>query len=145
MSDAIAVLFIDDDPADRALVKRALETHPTAFAVTEKETKDDVVAALESSRYDVAVVDYKLKSGSGLTMIDVIQSQQLHIPVIMLTGTGTEETAITAMRQGVADYVIKRMTNIQRLPYTIEHVVARANAERAIRESQSEIERTHAW
>jgi signal transduction histidine kinase len=55
----------------------------------------------------------------GLQVIDLVHEKEPDLPVIVVTGTGSEEIAVEAMKRGAADYVIKSPNHIRRLPFTI--------------------------
>lgn len=137
----VRVLLVEDEPTDRELVKHALDKHACQFAVTERDTIDGILNALDTIPCDVVVMDYKLKGFSGLYMIDMIRNNDFHHPIVMLTGTGTEETVVAAMKRGVTDYVIKRLANIERLPYILELVAQRYKTELDLRSMQTRVTR----
>ncbi len=56
--------------------------------------------------------------------------------MIIVTGTGSEEIAVEAMKRGAADYVIKHPSHIQKLPHTIRRVIEKCEAQRRHRESE---------
>ncbi|HLC21959.1 MAG TPA: PAS domain S-box protein, partial [Candidatus Methylomirabilis sp.] len=65
-----------------------------------------------------------------------VRARYPRVPVIVVTGTGSEEVAVEAMKQGAADYVIKTPKHIRRLPHTIRAAIERRQAEEALRESE---------
>jgi DNA-binding response OmpR family regulator len=59
-------------------------------------------------RYDLVLTDLNLPDGSGKTLLAKARSQRLPFPVVVLTGSGSEETLVPLLRAGADDYVIKR-------------------------------------
>ena len=99
------LLVVDDDRSTRHLVTRAFEE--TAFDV---ETAGDVEEALEiirSKSIDVVLLDIELPEISGFEAFDKIRALDSKLPVIYITGGGTSNTAIEAMKLGAFDYVLK--------------------------------------
>lgn len=142
----LRVLLVDDDDADRYLARRALESGPAEIAIDEADGFETAAERLAATGYDVIVTDYMLRGSTGLEIIRLTQERDLDIPIVLLTGTGTEEVAIQAMRLGVADYVIKSLEHVRRLPATVEHVLEKAavqrsrmRAEQALRKSEAEL------
>ncbi len=87
--------------------------------------------------------DFNILGFEGLQVIDAVRIRDLKVPVVIVTGTGSEEVAVKAMKRGAADYVIKSPQHIRRLPYTIYEVIEkkrlqvdRQQAEQALRESE---------
>lgn len=140
----VRILFVEDDPADLALVERALRREFSEVDINTVDSRKGLLVALEANTFDIVLTDYHLPTLTGLEVIDIVRRRDGDVPIIMLTGTGTEETAIEAMKRGVDDYVIKSVNHINRLPATVERVLQRANiqrcrqqAENAVRESEA--------
>ena len=69
--------------------------------------------------FDVVLSDFNIAGFEGLQVLQTVRAHNPSIPVIIVTGTGSEEIAVNAMKQGATDYVIKRPQHIQKLPQTI--------------------------
>jgi two-component system cell cycle sensor histidine kinase/response regulator CckA len=119
MSDKIRILYIDDYELDRELVKDALEKEHGGFEVTEASDKQEFEALLKTREFDVVLSDFNIAGFEGLQVLEAVQEYDPNIPVIIVTGTGSEEIAVRALKQGASDYVIKRPKHIRKLPQTI--------------------------
>ena len=119
MKDKIRILYIDDYELDRELVKDALEKEHGGFKVTEASNKQEFEALLKTRAFDVVLSDFNIAGFEGLQALEAVRAHDPSIPVIIVTGTGSEEIAVMALKQGASDYVIKRPKHIQRLPQTI--------------------------
>ena len=119
MRATIEVLYIDDYELDRELVRDVLEKEHGGFRVTQAANKEEFLAALQNGSFDAILSDFNIAGFEGLEVIETIRQKNLNIPVIIVTGTGSEEIAVQAMRMGASDYVIKRPNHIRRLPLTI--------------------------
>jgi PAS domain S-box-containing protein len=72
-----------------------------------------------------------------LQVLEAVHAVDSRLPVVIVTGTGSEEVAVEAMKRGAADYIIKTPSHIQRLPYTIRSVLEMKRLEeRRIRAEQ---------
>ncbi len=136
MDKPIRVLVVDDDPADRGLVTRTLKEGLVDVTIEEVDCRERLIEALDAGEPDVIITDYQLRGLTGLEVINLVRERDIDTPIIMLTGTGTEEIAIEAMKQGVADSVIKHLEHIRRLPFTVEHVLQLAEAKRSRRQAE---------
>ncbi|MCW2118388.1 response regulator [Flavobacterium sp. 7A] len=76
-----------------------------------------------NNSFDIALLDVNLPDGNGLEILIEIRKQDLSFPVIMLTGAGDEETAVTALKSGAEDYIIKRGDYIANLPEYIHQAI----------------------
>jgi two-component system cell cycle sensor histidine kinase/response regulator CckA len=121
----INALIIDDSAEDRDLVKRALARAEDLFVVSEATTLEELEKLLRAENYDVVLSDYNILGLDGLTVLETVQTRQPDTPVILLTGTGSEEIAVNALKKGAADYVVKTVQHIKRLPSTISSVLER--------------------
>jgi two-component system response regulator RegA len=100
-----SVLLVDDDEVFRERLGRALRAR--GYEVT---TAGDHDAALElggRQRFDYAVVDLRMPSGSGLALIEPLRARAAEIRVVVLTGYGSIASAVEALRLGAHDYLAK--------------------------------------
>lgn len=147
--EQIKVLHVEDDPGDAKLVRRALLSktedvlHKRAFSVDIAASGEACIEKLAKEKYDVLLVDYNLPKMSGLDVLAKIIEDEYDAPVIMVTGTGDEETAVNAMKRGAKDYIVKSGDYLRPLPLTIQNVVAqyemakeKSRVEEALRESE---------
>lgn len=129
-TNIIHILYVDDYPLDRELVRDALERENShgEFRVTEAASRQEFEAHLaqEGFQYDIVLSDFNILGFEGLQVLKAVQTKAPKVPVIIVTGTGSEEVAVTAMKQGAADYVIKSPKHIRRLPATIYAVLENA-------------------
>ena len=119
------ILYVDDNPLDRQLVRHALEREHGGFRLTEATSRDDFERRLNDGPFDLILSDFNILGYQGLQVLDAVTQLYPGVPVIIVTGTGSEETGVEALKRGAADYVIKTTTHIQRLPQTIQSVIER--------------------
>ena len=119
MNDKIKILYIDDYELDRELVKDVLEKDHGGFELFEASNPQEFESLLKSRKFDVVLSDFNIAGFEGLQVLQTVRGYNPSIPVIIVTGTGSEEIAVNAMKQGASDYVIKRPQHIRKLPQTI--------------------------
>jgi anti-anti-sigma regulatory factor/DNA-binding NarL/FixJ family response regulator len=117
-------LLVDDRPADRELVIRRLQRAYPEAGFAEVTKKKELQAALAAGNFDVVITDYYLNWTDGLQVLRAVKEKFPDLPVIMVTGTGSEEVAIEGMKAGLSDYVLKR--HLQRLPLAVRESVEKA-------------------
>ncbi|MES1999210.1 MAG: response regulator, partial [Pseudomonadota bacterium] len=98
-------LLIDDNPDDRTLVMRALLQDFPAMRVVHIIDLAGFEHSLANDYPDLIVTDYHLGWSDGLTLLQRAKAVLPNCPVIMFTGTGSEEIAVEAMQSGLDDYV----------------------------------------
>jgi len=129
VSELIRVLYVEDNALDRDLVRDALERESSGFLVETASTRPEFEQRLASGSYDVVLTDFNILGFDGLEVLEAARARNASLPVVILTGTGTEEIAVEALHKGADDYVIKTVSHIQRLPSTIRAVIARRRLE----------------
>ncbi|MBU1176258.1 MAG: ActR/PrrA/RegA family redox response regulator transcription factor [Alphaproteobacteria bacterium] len=109
LEDLLAVdnslLLLDDDKAFLTRLERAMEKR--GFAVTAVDSVAAGMAAVAESAPAFAVVDMRLEDGNGLDVISAIHEKRPEARVVMLTGYGNIQTAVTAVKLGAVDYLAK--------------------------------------
>lgn len=123
MNGQIRVLLIDDNPQDRELVKDALEKESGDFKVFEAGSRAEFEQWLAKDSFDLILSDLNILGFTGFQLLNTVQARLPHVPVVILTGTGSEEGAVEALKLGASDYVLKKPVHIRRLPNTIRSVL----------------------
>ena len=105
MTDAPALLLVDDDPTFCEAMRRALARRGFRVALAH-----DVDAALASMRIETpayAIVDLKMPGKSGLTLIPRLRALSEHMRIVVLTGYASVATAVEAIKLGATHYLAK--------------------------------------
>ena len=126
------ILYVEDNPNDADLAQRWLRKHAPQFAIEVVATQSDAVARLsgpDAPPFDLVLTDLRLPDGGGLSLLTYIRECGLPIAVVVITGTGDEKTAVTALKAGADDYVSKRDDYLERLPLTLENALRRRRAQ----------------
>ena len=140
--DAVRVLYVDDSRFDRDLVRNALG-RDARFRLTEAASRGEFERLLAGGGFDVVLSDFDILGFDGLQVLDAVRAHDPRLPVVILTGTGSEEVAVQALQKDASDYVIKSPQRIQRLAPTIDAAIERARLRRereeaALRLAESE-------
>jgi two-component system chemotaxis response regulator CheY len=103
------VLVVDDEPAVRNIVRMILEK--AGYEVLEAENGEAAIEALDTGEnrlvLDVVICDIRMPKINGVQAIEYFQRQYPHVPIIVLTAYPETQMAVSFMRSGVADYLIK--------------------------------------
>lgn len=118
------ILLIEDNADHALLAKRSLE-RSGAVEVLTAATAGDGLSKLKSENFDLIVCDYQLPDINGLELLQRLKEEEISAPFIMLTGRGDEQTAVSAMRFGAYDYVVKDEVYLHILPRAVRDAILR--------------------
>ncbi len=120
-----AVLVVDDEAVVRKAMERILarqvkevETCPSGYAAIQR---------MQAREFDLVITDLKMPGMSGMEVLRTVKILQPDVPVIIITGYATVDTAVEAMRNGASDYIAKPFT-----PEQIIEKVRKALAQKAV-------------
>jgi PAS domain S-box-containing protein len=141
-SDALRILILEDMPMDAELLEYELRRANVAFVGRCVDTRDAFVDALEDFRPDVILSDYTVPRFDGMAALAVAKERAPATPLLIVTGSVNEETAVGCMKAGAADYVLKG--NLSRIGPAIEAALARARAQESQRRAEAALRRSEA-
>ncbi len=137
----LKILIVEDVSSDAELVERELRRQGLVFTAKRVETRENFLRHLEEFIPDIILSDYMLPSFDGMAALRLTLERAPMIPVIILTGSMNEVTAVECMKAGATDYVIKE--HLTRLGMAVRHALAQKTvmeernlAEKALRESE---------
>ncbi|NVJ01614.1 sigma-54-dependent Fis family transcriptional regulator [Myxococcus sp. AM009] len=119
------VLVVDDERNIRHTLRVCLEGF--GCEVREAATPEAALAALAQGPADLALVDLRLGTASGMELLPRLLAESPHLDVVLITAYATFDTAVEAMRRGARDYLPKPFT-----PAQIRHVVEKARRHREL-------------
>lgn len=122
----LRLLLVEDSTDDADLMVRELTRAGFEVTVERVESAAELERALSQQTWDVVLSDYTLPSFGGLEALQLVQRLSRHLPFIIVSGTISEEAAVTAMRAGARDYVLK--TNLARLAPSVIREVQEAKS-----------------
>jgi PAS domain S-box-containing protein len=134
------VLLIDGNPVERSLTIQALTENLPGVQIAEIVNGDQLAQAIANGNFDLVITDYQLPWTTGLDVLRTLKAQLGDFPVIMFTNSGSEEIAVTAMKAGLDDYVIKSPANLTLLVQAVftvwQTTQTRCQTAKALRKSE---------
>jgi two-component system, NtrC family, response regulator AtoC len=119
------ILVVDDEPIIRKSFEELLR--PKRYGVTTVGTLADAEKVLKRDSFDLVFLDIRLPDGQGLEVLERLSAEKQRPLVIMMSGFGTIETAVSCMRGGAFDYLVKPFSIGQ-----IEVLVRKAEAHQQV-------------
>lgn len=136
--------MLEDLQDDVGLIERALRKEGMNFSSMRVDTQEEFTQCLSSFQPDVILSDHALPQFNSLEALKISRKLAAHVPFILVTGTVSEEFAVSCLKQGADDYVLK--SNMVRLPSAIQnamkqrhHEFKRRKAEQTLRKQNEEL------
>ena len=124
------VVIIEDDEGVRSALAKRLEQH--GCTVRALGSAADGLKHLREKTPDLILLDYRLPDADGLELLEHIRRQWPNLPVIMMTGFASVQTAVQAMHLGAYDYISK--------PFELDHMMFVINKALEARRVRSEVQ-----
>jgi two-component system, NtrC family, nitrogen regulation response regulator NtrX len=116
------ILIVDDEKAIRKTLSEILSYE--GYKIDDAENGEDALRKLKEKNYDVVLCDIKMPKVDGIEFLERSKEINPDVPIIMISGHGTIETAVEAVKKGAFDYVAKP-PDLNRLLITIRNALDR--------------------
>ncbi len=137
MTHQLTILLLDTDSRERELTAKALRQSLPFVEIREIGGSEDFSQVLSRGDFDLVVTECEMGWTTGLAVLKAVKSRRPDCPVIMYTGSGSEELVVEAMKTGLDDYLIKAFHNLEHLARQITRVREKSWYRQALRESES--------
>ncbi|HEX6693088.1 MAG TPA: response regulator [Longimicrobiales bacterium] len=133
----LRLLLVEDNPDDALLVLREIRRGGYEVEHVRVEGAEDMLRALDTGKWDLIVSDFSLPSFDAPAAVRTLKSTQLDIPIIIVSGTVGEDTAVAALKAGAHDFLSKG--NLNRLVPAIDRELREAASRRDRRIAQARL------
>jgi sigma-B regulation protein RsbU (phosphoserine phosphatase) len=133
----LRILHLEDTDSDAELVEKHLRKAGVRCILERVDTRDGFVKALEEFHPDVLLADYSLPHFDGLAAIQLVRTKDPDLPIIVVTGMLGDEAAVSVIKAGANDYVLK--DRLARLATAVERAVEEAEESRARKRAEAEL------
>jgi len=123
------ILLVEDHAETSKLIAGALTT-AGGFEVVAVPAVGEALEHLAAGGIDCVLLDYRLPDTTGLDGLRVIRTRHPAIPVVIVTGAGSEHVAVDAMKLGATDYVVKEGRYLRRVALVVREALGRRALER---------------
>ncbi|KQY64947.1 MULTISPECIES: sigma-54 dependent transcriptional regulator [unclassified Brevundimonas] len=132
------ILVVDDEADIRELVSGLLEDE--GHAVRTASNSDEALAAIRARKPSLALLDIWMQGGGldGLELLDVIKELDPDLPVVMISGHGNIETAVTALQRGAYDFIEKPFKS-DRLVVVVQRALEASSLKRENRRLRAQV------
>ena len=132
MNDLLKVLLIEDNPGDISLIRemlREVECAPFELGVANRLSTG--VEQAVGNGFNAILLDLSLPDSDGLDTLEALRDRS-ELPIIVLTGSDDEAMALSAVRAGAQDYLIKGKVSVDALHRSVRYAIERKRAEKRI-------------
>tara|TARA_R110001583_G_scaffold67308_3_gene192551 strand:+ start:2538 stop:4592 length:2055 start_codon:yes stop_codon:yes gene_type:complete len=132
------LLIIEDDKVDQMALERFAKTPEFQYTYQLAISIAEAKLVLKTETFDGIISDYFLGDGTAFEILEL----NLDIPIIVTTGTGSEEIAVNALKMGAFDYLIKDVDGfyLKMLPITVQNALQRYQSEKELKEYHNNLE-----
>jgi two-component system nitrogen regulation response regulator NtrX len=136
-----AILVVDDEAGVRSSLAGILGDE--GYAVTSVDSGEAGLAALEARRFDLVLLDVWLPGLDGLEVLRRIRERDSELPVVVISGHGTIETAVKAVRLGAQDFVEKPLS-LEKTVLAVRNALRQRRLESQLRELRQQLDARYA-
>jgi EAL domain-containing protein (putative c-di-GMP-specific phosphodiesterase class I)/FixJ family two-component response regulator len=129
-SNEIRILFVDDVPADVSVEQKELTRHGIDFAARTAVCETELITALADFKPDVILCDYTIPGFSGARALDTVRRLRPATPILMVSGSIPDDTAVECLNWGAIEYILK--PNLHRLGPAVRRAVAESRQRQAL-------------
>ncbi|GBD93691.1 transcriptional regulatory protein ZraR [bacterium BMS3Abin05] len=120
MEDSVSILVADDEEDFRIIFSDILKK--MGYQVRTVQNGLEAISVIENQPVDIALIDFKMPGMSGIELLKEIKLRTPQIEVIVITGMGTIDSAVEAMKSGAYDYITKPV-NFEELESILRRIV----------------------
>ena len=135
----VRILLVEDNPGDVLLIEETLAGRHGAFAVESVERLSAALTRLGAGGIEVVLLDLKLPDSAGLRTFTAVQAQAPDVPIVVLTGLSDEALAVSTVRDGAQDYLVKGQVDGDLLGRTIRYAIERHHVRRQLESSEQQL------
>ena len=132
----LRILLVEDNPGDVLLLQETLADQQGAFELENVERLAPALERLRTGGIHLVLLDLTLPDSAGLSTFTAVRTQAPDMPIVVLTGLSDEALAVSTVRDGAQDYLVKGQVDGNLLGRTIRYAFERKRTEAALRESE---------
>ncbi|MEM1054128.1 MAG: sigma-54 dependent transcriptional regulator [Bacteroidota bacterium] len=120
------ILVADDEPAIRRSLREILDFE--GYGVLEAEDGEDALQKAKAGGIDLILLDIKMPRRDGMEVLQALRDAEVGVPVVMISGHGTVETAVEATQLGAVDF-LEKPPDLNRLLVSVRNALSRGELE----------------
>ena len=142
MNEKLKLLLLEDSESDADLMLRKLTRAGLEFDALRVESRDEFLTAVSTFSPDLILADYSLPQFTALEALRLLKEKKIDVPLILVTGSHSEEVAVECIKEGADDYILK--DSLKRLPSALLSSLKKRETERRRAASETAFRRSEA-
>jgi signal transduction histidine kinase len=135
------ILILEDNPDDVELMHHQLEEARVSFISRTTDKKNEFLNLVFEFRPDVILADYSLSTFNGMQAFQMLRTEGVTLPFILVTGALSEQLALECLNDGVDDFILK--SSFKRLPAAINNAIKKKGVEKEKDRIAFELKKSH--
>lgn len=136
-ADELRILILEDIPEEGTLIERMIRRDKLNFTSLRVDSRESFEEGLEDFNPDIVLSDHALPRFNSIEALQICRKKRPSIPFILVTGTVSEEFAVSCIKQGADDYLLK--SNLTRLSSAIKSAINHRQTEAMKKRAEDEI------
>ncbi len=137
MIQDLKLLLIEDNDDDALLLERILKKDGFNLEIKRIQSEEEMLQAISEETFDIVISDYSLPKFSGPRAFEIFKTKKIDIPFILLSGNVGEDIAVSMMKAGVHDYIMKE--NLKRIIPAIKRELEESKVRREKKQAQQQL------
>ncbi len=142
MNNRLKILHLEDNPFDAELIHNCIQNEWSNCEIKLVTKKDSFMNAIDNETFNLVLCDFRIPTfDSGFEVLEILKKKHWETPILFITGTIGEETAVNLMKEGATDYIlkdklVKLIPAIKRALNEKTELEDKKNTQKALRESE---------
>lgn len=137
---SLRILLVEDNPGDVYIIKDSIQSKNSEISVTDTSTLRDAIKLSSENRFDVILLDLGLPDSIGLDTLRKILAAKISAPVIVMTGMDDEEKALTSVKEGAQDYLVKNNLTSENILRAVRYGIERKKIQEELQKLNVELD-----
>jgi diguanylate cyclase (GGDEF)-like protein len=141
MRRRLDVLLVDDDFADRKIIRRTIAENAYDVNVVEATSVTEGLEKLKLQSFDVILLDYKMPNGNGIEMVRILRARADlgSVAIVMMSASESDELAVACLEAGAQDFILKSELQKLNLQRAIVHAQKRFELEHKLHQNYLDV------
>ncbi|MFC4701387.1 putative bifunctional diguanylate cyclase/phosphodiesterase [Glaciecola siphonariae] len=141
MRRGLDVLVVDDDFADRKIIKRTIAENAFNVNIIEATSVAEALEKLKEQSFDVILLDYKMPNGNGIELVHTLRARADlgSVAIVMMSASDSDELAVACLEAGAQDFILKSELQKLNLQRAIVHAHKRFELEHKLHQNYLDV------